>query len=92
MFNLEFEVNERYIEKLKLKDASNFRRDQHPDKMATWGAVSAIGTEGYLEFKCITYKDRKPLKIRLALELAKLTGLPDSPAELASNLKLQPPA
>lgn len=92
MFNLEFEVNERYIEKLKLKDASSFRRDQHPDKMATWGAVSAIGTEGYLEFKCITYKDRKPLKIRLALELAKLTGLPDSPAELASNLKLQPPA
>lgn len=90
-FSLPFRVNESFVEKLRQKDP-NFKEDEHPACMDTWGAVSAIGAVGYLEIKCITYKDRKVVSIKAPKEMAKLAGLPDNPSELADNLKLQPPA
>ena len=91
MFSLDFKVNETFVEKLKLKE-THFKADEHPAVLSTWGAVSAIGTEGYLEIKCITYKDRKATKIKQASSMAALSGLPQDPAELASKLNLHPSA
>lgn len=91
IFTLPFKVDETYIQKLKKRDL-HFKADEHPSVMTTWGSVSAIGSVGRIEMKCITYKDRMAVYLNAPGTIAKLAGLPDNPAELASKLKLQPPA
>ena len=91
MFNLDFKIDETFVQKLKQKDP-NFKADQHPAIMNTWGTISAIGADGKMEVKCITYKDRKVAAFKAPKVLAALVGLPDEPAKIADKLNLHPPA
>ncbi len=88
VFNLVFERNDKYIEKLQ-KNGSVDMLD-HPKTIQTWGRISAIKSSASLEIKSITHKDRKPKELANSIELAALKGILTSDA-LADQFNLLPP-
>lgn len=91
VFNLIFERDDKTVEKLQ-KKSQHFDMLDHPQKLQTWGCVSAIKSEGILGFKCLTHKDRKKSTLGDAAKLAQLMGLPASPADCALSRHMTPPA
>ena len=87
VFNLVFERNDKYIEKLQ-KNGSVDMLD-HPKTIQTWGRISAIGSAPYLEFRSLTHKDRKTKQLKLATDYANLRNLGTADIE-ASNRNLTP--
>ncbi len=88
-FILNFERNDKYIEKLRKTD-KNFDILNHPTPLSLWGRISAIGSAPYLEFRALTHKDRKTKMLKQANDYASLRGL--KPADLeATNRNLTPP-
>lgn len=88
-FQIEFEVDEKALEKLKKRP--NYNANDHPKTLFTWGAVSAIKSNKDVEFKCLTYKERKKDTCSNAAKLAQLLRLP-APEILAQEKHLTPPA
>lgn len=74
-FLLDFELNPKYVEKLQKKSPVNM--DDFPKVITTWGAVSAIRSDGVVEIKAISRKDRKVNTPRSAPKLAALVNLPE---------------
>lgn len=90
IFLLDFELNQKYIDKL-LKKEEKVDMLEYPQKLQTWGRITAIGSAPYLEFRSLTHKDRKSKSLKQADEYAKLKGL-EAAAKEASRRKLTPPA
>lgn len=76
-FLLDFELNPKYVEKLQKKGHINLA--DYPKVITTWGAVSALRSDGVLEIKSIGRKDRKPCVPSASPKIASLIGLsPDA--------------
>ena len=89
VFNLSFERDDKYIEKLRTKD-KNFDILNHPTPISTWGRISAVKSNLQLEVKAVTHKDRKPRVLSKATELAYLINFATADIEAASR-HLPPP-
>lgn len=82
-FLLDFELDPKYVEKLQKKgsvDLSDF-----PQLLTSWGRITAIQSDGRVELKSLSRKDRKTIKIGNASDLAQITGLASIPAESEEN-------
>ena len=88
MFNLVFERNDKFIEKLQKKWHVDML--DHPKTIQTWGRISAIGSTPYLEFRALTHKDRKTKMLQQANDYAKLRNLENADVE-ATNRNLTTP-
>lgn len=88
VFNLTYEREDKYIEKLQKKGAIDMLN--HPKTIQTWGRISAVMSNLQLETKALTHKDRKVKKIAIPSELARLISLSDANAEAAKR-NLTPP-
>lgn len=87
IFNLSFDRDDKYIEKLQKKGSVDMLA--HPTPIQTWGRVSAIKSSKFIEIKAVTHKDRKPREIGNPNALATLKNLSDA-FEQASVLNLYP--
>ena len=90
VFRLDFELNPKYLEAL-MKKNGHVDLTLHPKTINTWGSISAILSDKKMEFKALTLKDRKIKKLADTEALSLLLNLPNSPAEKAEELKLNPP-
>ena len=88
VFNLVFERNDKFIEKLQKKGHVDML--DHPKTIQTWGRISAIGSTPYLEFRALTHKDRKTKMLQQANDYAKLRNLENADVE-ATNRNLTTP-
>ncbi len=88
-FNLNFHRNDKYVEKLRLKD-KHFDILNHPTPITTWGRVSAVRSDLVVEIKCLTHKDRKVRTICNVNELAELLNLPAAEEQARVFLLDQP--
>lgn len=73
------------------KKAKKLGSDPQSLPIESYGKVSAIPSNGQVQFKCVTHKDRNLATMSKASDLAqKLLGLP-SPSDKALELGLTPP-
>lgn len=76
-FLLDFELDPKYVEKLQKKGHINLA--DYPKVITTWGAVSALRSDGALKIQSIGRKDRKPCVPSASPKIASLIGLsPDA--------------
>ena len=90
VFRLDFEVNPKYLEAL-MKKNGNVDLTLHPKTIHTWGFISAVTSKAKLEFKALTYKDRKTMTKEVPSFLAELLKLTKDASLYAEKLKLNPP-
>lgn len=88
VYNLVFERDDKYIEKLQEKGHVDML--DHPKTLQTWGRISAIKSNLQLKTKALTHKDRKAKLLAAPDDLAKYASLL-SPEEEATNRNLTTP-
>lgn len=89
VFNLLYERDDKYIEKLQKK--GSFDILDHPKTIQTWGRVTAVKSDKILETKALTHKDRKAKKLAAPTDLANFSSLLDADKE-AEKRNLAPNA
>lgn len=89
VFNLLYERDDKYIEKLQKKGAVDIL--DHPNTIQTWGRITAVKSNMQLETKSLTHKDRKAKIHATPADLAKFSILLDADKE-AKKRNLLPPA
>lgn len=88
---LDFPLDEKAVEALR-KKSKNWREDEHPAILNTWGVVSAVKSNTQIEIKCLTHKERVNVKKATADELLSLfMKISKSAAEYAASLNLTIP-
>ncbi len=92
VFHVKFKVDE---EKLKnLRKQPDFKPNEHPqitEEKDSWGTISAMRSDGVIEFKCLTMNERKVSTRSKDSDLVRLLGLPEEAELLAQKLNLTPP-
>lgn len=88
-FLLDFELNTKYVEKLQKKGSVDLA--DFPRIITTWGAVSALRSDGVLEIKSISRKDRKPCVPSAAPKIAMMIGLSPDATQTAQQYNLSIP-
>lgn len=89
MFECDFEVNKDYVEILKGK--TDFKQDEHLERIKAWGRISALRSDSVIEIICVSLKDRKPKTSGNVEDIAKMLKLP-SACEQAAIYNMNPPA
>ncbi len=89
VFNLLYERDDKYIEKLQKKGHVDIL--DHPKTIQTWGRVTAIKSNMQLETKSLTHKDRKAKILASPCDLANFISLLVADKE-AARRNLLPPA
>mgnify|MGYP003288264328 CR=1 FL=1 len=87
VFNLLYERDDKYIEKLQKKGHVDIL--DHPKTIQTWGRITAIMSDKIMETKSLTHKDRKIKKLASPADLAKFLHLLDADKE-AEKRNLRP--
>ena len=88
-FLLDFELDTKYVEKLQKKGTVNLA--DFPQVIKTWGSIAALKSNGQLEFKSLSHKDRKPYPLSASQKIANLIGLPLIAADAAGLYNLSTP-
>lgn len=88
-FLLDFELDTKYVEKLQKKGTVNLA--DFPQVIKTWGSIAALKSNGQLEFKSLSHKDRKPYPLSASQKIASLIGLPLIAADAAGLYNLSTP-
>lgn len=89
VFNLLYERDDKYIEKLQKKGTVDIL--DHPKTIQTWGRITAVKSNMQLETKSLTHKDRKAKILATPADLAKFSILLDADKE-AEKRNLAPNA
>lgn len=88
---LDFPRDEKAVEALRKKN-KNWREDEHPALLRTWGSVSSIKSDGRIEISCLTHKDRKKVEKAVSSDICMLFALSNKDAtSLAEELQLPIP-
>lgn len=88
-FLMDFELNAKYVEKLQKKGSIDMI--DFPKTIKTWGSISAVRSDGVLEIKSISRKDRKPNVPSAAPKIAIMVGLNQDASLAAQAYNLRVP-
>ncbi len=75
---------------VQAKNQAQTTIEETPFPLETWGEICAVSSDGTIEIKALTRKDRKPRKFVSANKIAELKFLPDA-TTFAQEHRMTPP-